>query len=207
MTVRPLTRADIARAVAVTSVGRSSDYDLNPDVLTALPDGRKLRNAAVLCGLVERDHGLQVVLTRRSEQLAQHPGQVAFPGGKVDPRDADARAAALREAEEEIGLRPSQVEVLGPIDGHETGTGFAVQPFVAFIDKGFQPVADRREVEEVFEAPLDFLMDRANHRTGWRDWQGSRRYFFEMPWNGYYIWGATARMLRGLALRVEALNR
>lgn len=203
----PFTRAEIAEAIRGPSVGGSSDFDLNPEVRAALPPGRRLRPAAVLCGLVERPQGLGVLLIRRAEGLPQHGGQVAFPGGKVEAADASPLAAALREAREEIGLPPSAVEVAGPIDGHETVTGFAITPFVGFVDPGFRPVPDGREVAEAFEAPLDFLMDPANHRKGFRDWQGSRRWFYEMPWNGHYIWGATARILKGLSLRLAALER
>lgn len=199
------TRSCLELAVRGPSVGGSTDYELNPGMVPA--PGRLLRPAAVLCAITERADGLHVVLTRRAAGLRQHGGQVAFPGGKIDPTDPTPLAAALREAEEEIGLSPAHVEILGPIDGHETGTGFSISPFVGFVAEGFVPVPEAGEVEAVFEAPLDFLMDPANHRKGHRDWQGARRHFYEMPWGEHYIWGATARILKGLSLRLAAIER
>ncbi|MGG7565268.1 CoA pyrophosphatase [Rhodovulum sp. DZ06] len=184
----------------------TSDYDLNPDLRPALSGGRpRLRAAAVLCPVVEREGELRVILTRRSDHLKAHSGQVAFPGGKLDPSDPSLAHAALREAEEEIGLPPSMVRLLGEIDGHETGTGFAITPFVGIVDPAFVPRPDPGEVAEVFEPPLSFLMDPANRRRDSRDWQGKRRYFYAIPWEGRYIWGATARMLVGLSDRLQAL--
>ncbi|MEM9049037.1 MAG: CoA pyrophosphatase [Pseudomonadota bacterium] len=184
------------------SVGGSSDYDLNPQIVGALPKNRRLRAAAVLCGLTERDGAYHILLTRRAPALKHHAGQVAFPGGKVDAGDPSPLAAALREAQEEIGLAPEHVEVLGSIDGHETATGFAITPFVGIVAPGFRPVPETGEVAEVFEAPLDFLMDPSNHKRASRDWNGQKRYFYEMPWGQHYIWGATARILKGLSLRL-----
>jgi 8-oxo-dGTP pyrophosphatase MutT (NUDIX family) len=201
------TRACVERAVRGPSVGGSSDFDLNPELRATLPPGRRLRAAAVLCPIVEGAGGLSVILTLRANGLKHHGGQVAFPGGKIDPGDPTPLHAALREAHEEIGLAPDRVEILGPIDGHETGTGFTIAPFVGLVATGFQPVPERGEVAEVFEVPLDFLMDPANHRRGHRDWQGGKRYFYEMPWGDYYIWGATARILKGLSLRLAAIER
>jgi len=201
----PISKQDLARAVAGPSVGGSSDFDLNPDVAASLPPGRRLRPAAVLCPVIERPSGLQVILTRRSHRLRHHSGQVAFPGGKVDRGDASPLDAALRESEEEIGLSRDQVDILGAIDGHETVTGFTITPFVGLVAPDFTPVPEAGEVDEVFEAPLDFLMAPENHRKGWRNWQGGRRYFYEMPWGRHYIWGATARILKGLSLRFAAL--
>ncbi|HEU0220872.1 MAG TPA: CoA pyrophosphatase, partial [Paracoccaceae bacterium] len=187
--------------------GGSTDFDLNPEIVAALPPGRRLRPAAVLCPIVERNGRLNVILIRRAAGLRQHGGQIAFPGGKVDRADLSPLAAALREAEEEIGLPAAKVEIVGEIDGHETITGFAIRPYVGFVDPAFAPLPDGTEVEEVFEAPFDFLMTPANHRKGFRDWQGGRRYFYEMPWRDYHIWGATARILKGLSLRLAALER
>lgn len=204
---RPISRNCLERAVRGPSVGGSSDFDLNPGAVASLPQGRRLRPAAVLCGVTERADGLFVMLTRRAAGLKHHGGQVAFPGGKIDTSDPSPLAAALREAEEEIGLPARDVDILGPIDGHETVTGFSITPYVGIVAPGFTAVPERGEVDEVFEVPLDFVMDPANHRRGARDWNGEARYFYEMPWGRHYIWGATARILKGLSLRLAALGR
>ncbi len=193
-------RQALARGVA----GPSSDYDLNAEVKGLLPPGRKLRPAAVLCPLVERAGGLNVLLTRRSSQLKHHPGQVAFPGGKVDADDADAQAAALREAREEIGLDPGTVELVGALPVHETVTGFTMHPFVGRIPPAFVPVPEAGEVEEVFEVPLPFLLDGANRTIQSRDWRGQQRRYYTIPYGPYYIWGATARILRTFADLIHA---
>ncbi|WP_412564886.1 CoA pyrophosphatase [Thalassobius sp. MITS945101] len=200
----PLNPADPSLDRVISALSRtgaeSSDFDLNPDVV--LPAGRVLRPAAVLVGLIDRGAGLHVVLTKRSSRLKHHPGQIAFPGGKVDAGDADVTAAALREAWEEVGLRPEQVEVLGHLPAHETVTSFTVTPVLGLIRDGFDPVAEPGEVEEVFEVPLAHLADPANYLVQSRRWRGQRRYYHTVPWGPYYIWGATARMLRGLAERM-----
>lgn len=203
-----LSRA-VAAAAAEADAGRagSSDYDLNPELAPGLAPTRRLRSAAVLCGVVERDEGLRVILTRRADHLNAHAGQVAFPGGKRDPSDPSLAHAALREAEEEIGLPPAMVRLLGRFDEHETGTGFAITPFVGLVDPRFAPRPDPSEVAEVFEPPLDFLMDPANRREETRLWKGAERRFYAIPWEGRYIWGATARMLVRLAERLEAMRR
>ena len=180
--------------------GGSSDYDLNPDAPRL---GRqRLRPASVLVPLVERGGGVNLILTRRAALLKHHPGQVAFPGGKQEPGDATPLAAALREAEEEIALRPGQVEVLGGLDPHETVTSFAVRPFVGLVDPGFRAVPDPGEVEEVFEVPLAFALDPANMQVHGRVWQGVLRRYYVIPYGPHYIWGATARMLKALSDRV-----
>ena len=200
----PLNPADPSLDRVISALSRSgaesSDFDLNPDVV--LPAGRVLRPAAVLVGLIDRGAGLHVVLTKRSSRLKHHPGQIAFPGGKVDEGDADVTAAALREAWEEVGLRPEQVEVLGHLPAHETVTSFTVTPVLGLIRDVFDPVAEPGEVEEVFEVPLSLLADPANYLVQSRRWRGQRRYYHTVPWGPYYIWGATARMLRGLAERM-----
>ncbi len=186
-------------ALRARSAG-SSDFDLNPGF--APPPGRRLRPASVLVPLVERGAHLRVILTRRAALLRHHPGQVAFPGGKQDPDDATPLAAALREAREEIGLE--RVDVLGELPPHETVTGFVVSPFVGLVAPDFTPRIDRAEVDEVFEVPLDFLLDPGNYRIEGRTWQGRVRHYYVVPWGPHYVWGATARMLRMLADRAPA---
>ncbi|WP_316015840.1 CoA pyrophosphatase [Roseobacter sp. HKCCA0434] len=186
-------------ALARPAPDPSSDFDLNAEVAKLLPPNRVLRPAAVLCPVIARPHGLDVILTRRSSQLKQHPGQVAFPGGKIDATDADARAAALREAEEEIGLPRDAVEILGELPVHETVTGFRMHPFVGLIPPDFVPVPEAGEVEEAFAVPLAFLTDPANRQVHGRAWRGHVRRYYAMPYGPYYIWGATARVLKSLS--------
>jgi 8-oxo-dGTP pyrophosphatase MutT (NUDIX family) len=163
-------------------------------------------HASVLVALVPRNE-ITVLLTQRTDHLTDHPGQISFPGGRVESTDADAAATALREAHEEIGLEASFVDVLGAMPTYTTGTGFIVTPVVAFVRPGFEVKADPFEVAEVFEVPLAYLMDPANHRWHEVEFAGVRREFLSMPWEGlgeqgqprrYFIWGATAAMLRNL---------
>ncbi|MBP0483290.1 CoA pyrophosphatase [Sagittula salina] len=191
----------LRRALGVAA-GPSSDFDLNPVV--ALPEGRKLRPAGVLVAFQPGRDGLDLLLTKRSSHLKHHPGQIAFPGGKVDRGDADETAAALREAHEEVGLDPDTVEVLGTLPAHETVTGFSITPVLALIRVPFTPVPEPGEVEEVFTTPFSHVMDRAYYTVQGRRWRGQRRLYYAVPYGPYYIWGATARMLRGLAERVNA---
>lgn len=201
---QPITRAAIIRAISLPG-DRRSDFDLNPGVKRSLNSGRTLRPAAVLCPIVERPGGLNVILTQRPDTMREHAGQVAFPGGKIDATDADAEAAALREAEEEIGLAANQAEILGEIDHYETGTGFRVAPIVAMVAPSFEPVPDPREVAAVFETPLDYLMNPANLKTHTGHWGGRERLYYAYDWEERYIWGATAGMLKSLADRLAAL--
>lgn len=177
----------------------SSDFDLNPAIV--MPEGRVLKPAAVLVGV--RENG-NLILTKRSAKLKHHPGQIAFPGGKKDEGDADLTAAALREAREEIGLPSNQVEVLGALPCHETVTAYEVTPIVALIKGDFAVVPEAGEVAEVFEVPFDHFTNPTNFRVEGRRWQGRRRQYFVAPFGPYYIWGATARILRGLADRVAS---
>jgi 8-oxo-dGTP pyrophosphatase MutT (NUDIX family) len=178
----------------------SSDFDLNPAVAAA--EGRLLRPAAVLVALMDDARGPQIVLTRRSAALKHHPGQIAFPGGKIDPGDDGPEGAALREASEEIGLDPANVETLGHLPPHETVTGFTVTPVLARIRSPFAWRAEAGEVDEVFSVPLAHLADPANYLIEGRIWRGSLRRYYVVPWGPYYIWGATARILRRLADRM-----
>jgi 8-oxo-dGTP pyrophosphatase MutT (NUDIX family) len=141
-----------------------------------------------------------LLLTQRTQHLSTHSGQIALPGGKLDAVDADATAAALRETHEEIGLPPERVEVLGCLPVYITGTAFTVTPVVGLVQPGFDLNPNADEVDAVFEVPLDFLMDPANHRHHAFDWQGARREWYSMPYQDgdteRFIWGATAGMLR-----------
>ena len=196
----------IEAALALPPLGARTDFDLNPDIKAEQLRLHRQTRAAVLCGLVERGGELRVVLTVRSAHLKKHAGQVAFPGGKVDPEDPSWEAAALREAEEEIGLGHAHVRVLGHLDEYLTSTGYRVLPIVGEIDARWRPLPDPAEVETVFEPPLAFLMDPANRQRHHHDRNGYRRYYYAMPWQQHYIWGATAGMLKGLADRLAALH-
>ncbi len=179
----------------------SSDFDLNPE--TMLPAGRKLRPAGVLVPISIVGDVSQLILTKRSSALKHHPGQIAFPGGKQDEGDADVTATALREAREEIGLPPELPRILGHLPIHETVTSFSVTPVVAILETSFETVAEPGEVDEVFSVPLAHVLNPENYVVESRRWRGQRRYYYAVPYGPYYIWGATARMLRGLAARMS----
>jgi 8-oxo-dGTP pyrophosphatase MutT (NUDIX family) len=178
----------------------SSDFDLNPDV--PLPERRVLRPAGVLIAVDVSTPVAQVILTKRSARLKHHPGQISFPGGKQDPDDTDPRAAALREAQEEIGLPRDHVQVLGELPPHETVTGFLVHPVIGLVREPFHEVPEAGEVAEVFRVPFAHVTDPTRFRIEARRWQGRRRYYYTIPYGPYYIWGATGRILRALAERV-----
>ncbi|MDE3029211.1 MAG: CoA pyrophosphatase, partial [Paracoccaceae bacterium] len=181
-------------------LGASSDFDLNPEYRP--PAGRILRPAAVLVPLWVRGDAIRVILTKRSSRLKHHPGQIAFPGGKVDPEDASAEAAALREAWEEIGLNPADVEVLGQLPAHETVTNFRVTPVLGMIRADFTACRADGEVEEIFDVPFAHVSDPSRFVIERRRWRGDWRNYYTLPYGPYYIWGATARILHALAQRV-----
>lgn len=188
---------DALRRVFVHPARPSSDFDLNPAMV--LPMARVLRPAAVLVAVWDRPDGAHVVLTKRASHLKHHPGQIAFPGGKIDDGDAGPEAAALREAREEIGLNADLVTVIGRLPAHETVTGFNVIPILGHISADFTAVPEAGEVEEVFSVPLSHLIEPANYYIEKRLWRGEWRRYYTVPFGPYYIWGATARILRGLA--------
>jgi len=191
----------LLRALARPS-GESSDFDLNPGL--QLPAGRVLRPAGVLIALWSGPSGTEMILTKRSSRLKHHPGQIAFPGGKVDPGDDGPVGAALRESWEEVGLPQDRVTVLGTLTQHETVTGFLVTPVLGTISGDFSPLPEAGEVEEVFSVPLSHVTTPANFRIERRRWRGEWRRYYAVPYGPYYIWGATARILRGLAERLSA---
>lgn len=199
MLTEPKPPFDLHR-LAASPGGASSDFDLNPGLVLS-PD-RILRPAAVLIAVTGSDSPCpKVILTKRSSQLRHHPGQIAFPGGKVDPGDDGPTGAALRESHEEVGLPPSQVEILGSLPQHETVTGFQITPVLGFVRGPFTPIPEAGEVDEVFEVPLAHLLSIPRYSIERRMWRGSWRRYYTVPWGPWYIWGATARILRGLAGR------
>jgi len=157
------------------------------------------RPAAVLVPLVNRSEGVNVMLTRRTDHLHHHPGQISFPGGRVEDDDEGPVHTALRETEEEVGLHARHVELLGQLPLYRTGTGFQVTPVVALVHPPFELNPDSFEVAEVFEVPLSFLVDPVNHRRETMFYRGRDRTYYAMPWQGYHIWGATAGMLVSLS--------
>jgi len=173
------------------------------DVIHDLP----LKASAVLVPIVERGDDLSILLTKRSTKLNSHSGQVSFPGGRCDDDDLHAMATALREANEEINLPESNVNIIGAMEDYETVTGFSVAPVVGFVDPAFNMVKQEREVEEVFEVSLDFILDERNHVIESINWQGSDRKYYVFPHDHYKIWGATAAMLVRFAKLVNSYEQ
>jgi len=180
--------------------GARGDLDLNPS-MWEVAGVSATKPAAVLIPVVDRREPT-VLLTIRTRELASHAGQVAFPGGKIDPADQSPVAAALREAKEEIGLAPSLIEPLGYLDLYLTFSGFRILPTVARVQPDFALTLNPREVTETFEVPLVFLMTPANHQLRSRDWKGINREYYAMPFGDRYIWGITAGIVRNLYDRV-----
>ncbi len=174
--------------------GQRGDHDLNP----GMQPQDNLTPAAVLVPLVDRPSGLTVLLTQRTAHLNDHAGQISFPGGRVEPDDPSHQAAALREAEEEVGLPPSHVEVIGTLDYYIVRSGYRVTPVVGFVNPPFEVKPDPFEVAEVFEVPLSFVINTDNHVMESRTDQGVERTFYVLPYENRYIWGATAGMLVNL---------
>jgi 8-oxo-dGTP pyrophosphatase MutT (NUDIX family) len=178
-----------------------SDYDLNPGNRPAAKTD--LTPAAVLLPLVFR-HEPHVLLTRRTDHLSRHAGQVAFPGGRADPKDISLVETALRETQEETGIDPAFVTIAGFLDAYETGTGYAILPVVGLLADGFALSPHEHEVAAIFEVPLSFLLDPANRQLHKREFQGRQRSFYAFTYEGHYIWGATAAMLINFGERITA---
>lgn len=184
-------RARLQRA-APPAFAVYGDDRLESDIAEARP-------AAVLVPIVQHADALTVLFTQRTTHLKAHAGQVSFPGGRAEPGDASPEFTALREAEEEIGLKPERVELLGRLPDYHTRTGYVVAPVIGLVVPPLALVPDPREVDDIFEVPLAFLLDPANHRRQTREWQGRTVGFYEMPYGNRYIWGATAGMIVNLS--------
>ena len=183
-----------------TIIPKRGDHDIDP-VMNAISDIRPIRPAAVLIPVVDRAEPM-VLLTQRTAHLANHAGQISFPGGKIDATDESPLAAALREAEEEIGLSRELVEPLGYLDLYMTTLGYRIVPTVARVDPDYELLLNPAEVDDAFEVPLAFLMAPENHQRHSREWKGMTRSFYAMPFGERYIWGVTAGILRNLHMRL-----
>lgn len=200
-----MTKANDLAKNLTAAIGRvkqvSSDFDLNSPM--DLSKNRILRPAAVLIAVQQVGGTPHVILTERASTLKHHAGQVAFPGGKHDEGDKSIEHTALREADEEIGLRPDNVQILGQMPPHETVTGFSVTPIIGLVRDCFTPILDHNEVAEIFTCPLSHVTDSNRYLIQSRRWGGQQRYYYTVPYGPYYIWGATARILRGLAVGLQ----
>lgn len=200
---RSLARLTLDVPAALTDPTQTAvrgDLDLDPSLWEQM-DVQPLRPAAVLIPVIDRPEP-GVILTQRTSHLPNHPGQIAFPGGSIDPEDASPAAAALREAQEEIGLDPQLVEPIGYIDLYLTFSGYRILPLVARVATDYAMTLNAHEVEDAFEVPLAFLMDAQNHALHSREWKGLMRRFYAMPYGDRYIWGVTAGILRNLYERI-----
>lgn len=177
----------------------TGDGDMSPGLAVPAPGYIPGRPAAVLVPLVQRPEEISVLLTRRTDHLQHHPGQISFPGGRIEECDTDPVCCALRETEEETGITREVVEVIGSLSPYRTRTGFSVVPVIGLLTPPFETRADPFEVAEIFEVPLSFILDTANHQVHSRERDGVRRSFYVLPYQDYYIWGATAAMLVNLA--------
>ncbi|MCK8778438.1 CoA pyrophosphatase [Rhizobium sp. NTR19] len=177
------------------------DHLLNP-TLVDIAVGLRLKDAAVLVPVVDDGDEAKVILTQRTSNLRKHSGQIAFPGGGIDPEDHSPEVAAVREAQEEIGLDPAYVETLSRLPDYYAATGFRITPVLSVVKRGFELKLNPTEVAAVFEVPLSFLMDEANHQRGSRTWDGTERHFYMMPYGEWHIWGITAGIIRTLYERL-----
>ncbi|NRG17607.1 CoA pyrophosphatase [Rhizobiales bacterium] len=189
-------RARARERLSALSVADAGDHILNPGSKRFIDRKAPLKDAAVLIAVVDRGANPTVILTQRTEHLPSHAGQIAFPGGKIDRGDDGPLAAALREAHEEVGLRPSSVAPVGSLPNYLTGSGYKIVPVVAVVPPDLALVPNPGEVADVFEVPLAFLMNPANHQRHSRLFQDEKRYFYAMPYGERYIWGVTAGIIR-----------
>ncbi|MDI7860857.1 CoA pyrophosphatase [Rhizobiaceae bacterium n13] len=187
----------------IGAVDHVGDHLLNPHALHEF-EGRKLRDAAVLVPVIDDGGQANVIFTLRTATLRSHSGQIAFPGGAIDPEDRSAEEAALRETEEEIGLSRSYVETVGRLPDYVSFTGFRITPVIGVVTRGYHLTLNPVEVDEVFEVPLSFLMDPRNHRQDSIVRQGIERHFYQMPYGERNIWGITAGIVRSLYERLYA---
>jgi len=180
----------------------SSDFDLNPDM--AFNRKSNFLEASVLIPVLTFKKNLEILLTKRSANLKNHPGQIAFPGGKKEKFDSSPIETALRETEEEIGLSQNLVEIVASLPTHKTATGFIIKPYIGIISQPFEETLRYGEVDEVFTVPFDHILDEENFSIQTRKWNDSKRNYYVVPYGPYYIWGATARILLNLS---KALSR
>jgi 8-oxo-dGTP pyrophosphatase MutT (NUDIX family) len=175
----------------------SSDFDLNPDM--NLDQKFNFLEASVLIPILTFKKDLEILLTKRSNNLKNHPGQIAFPGGKKDQSDRSPIETALRETQEEVGLNPKNVEIIASLPSHKTATGFVIKPYLGLINQPFSETLRQGEVDEIFTVPYEYILNEKNFSIHTRKWNGSQRSYYVVPYGPYYIWGATARILLNLS--------
>ena len=175
----------------------SSDFDLNPDM--NLDQKFNFLEASVLIPILTFKKDLEILLTKRSNNLKNHPGQIAFPGGKKDQSDSSPIETALRETQEEVGLNPKNVEIIASLPSHKTATGFVIKPYLGLINQPFSETLRQGEVDEIFTMPYEYILNEKNFSIQTRKWNGSQRSYYVVPYGPYYIWGATARILLNLS--------
>ncbi len=194
-------RAVLLQKLKFSAGEQDGDYQCNLDMKDEII-ANATKDAAVLIGLIEREGQVNVILTMRNQMLNNHSGQIAFPGGRIDDEDASPESAALREAWEEIGLDINEVEIMGRLPDYHSGSGYRIAPVIGFVQEGAGFEISPDEVDYMFEVPLSFLMDEENHNLTSRMWNDTERFFYTMPYDGHYIWGVTAGMIRVLYDRV-----
>jgi 8-oxo-dGTP pyrophosphatase MutT (NUDIX family) len=175
----------------------SSDFDLNPDM--NLDQEFNFLEASVLIPILTFKKDLEILLTKRSKNLKNHPGQIAFPGGKKDQSDSSPIETALRETQEEVGLNPKNVEIIASLPSHKTATGFVIKPYLGLINQPFSETLRQGEVDEIFTVPYEYILNEKNFSIQTRKWNGSQRSYYVVPYGPYYVWGATARILLNLS--------